>query len=109
MDTLVEHRSIFCGEKMRVYSDHKNLTHRSTARDSSKEQRHRLLLEEFRCTISYIPGDKKELADSLTRLPMKEIDEKEEIEELNRLRNFHEDKTMLPIASSVIEKKKKTE
>ena len=37
---------------------------------------------------------------------MKELDIKEQIEELNRLRKVYKDKTMLPMTFSIIEKNK---
>ena len=73
VDTLVEHRSIPYGAKMFVCSDHKNLTHANATHASARVQIHRLSLEEFGCTAFHMPGEKNELADALSRLPMKNL------------------------------------
>ena len=102
LGTLVEHRSISCGAKFFVCSDHKNLTRLNTTRASDRVQRHRLLLEEFECVVIHMPGEKNELADALLRLPMKELNDAQEINEVCRLRKVHSDRTKLPITLLII-------
>ena len=102
VDTLVEHTSILHGAKIFAYSYHKNLAHANTTHASARVQTHRSLLEEFGCTAFHMPGEKNELADALSRLPMKELTNDEEVEEVYRLRKTHEDRTQLPITLSVI-------
>ena len=53
------------------------------------------------------PKRENELADALSKSPMKELDEEQEVKELHRLRKVHEDDTMLLITSSTIEKHQK--
>ena len=46
----------------------------------------------------HVPGGGDELADALSRSPMTELDEEQEVEENHRLRKVHADSTRLPIA-----------
>ena len=85
-----------CGTKTHVYSDHGNLTHLNTTHASARVQRHRLLLEELGYTAFHIPGEKNDLADTLSRFSMTELDKEQEVEELCRLRKACEDTAKLP-------------
>ena len=84
------------GAKTCVYSDDKDLTRLSTARTSARVQRHRLLLEELGCTVLHTSGEKNELADILSRSPMTDLYEEQEVKELNLLRKAREDTENLP-------------
>ena len=76
-------------------------------RTSARLQRHQSFLEELGCTVFHVPGEKNELEDALSRLPMTKLDEKQEVEETHRLRKAYEDTKNLPISLSVIEKHQK--
>ena len=91
------------GAKIFACSDYKNLTHLNTTHASARVQRHRLLLEELGCTAFHIPGEANELAHVLSRLPMKELNEEQEVEELHRFRKVHSGNTKLHITLTVIE------
>lgn len=69
VETLKEFRSTLLGAKLRVYTDHKNLTHKLTEYTAQRVMRWRLLLEEYGCEYRYLPGDKNSLADALSRVP----------------------------------------
>ena len=54
VETLKEFRNILLGEKIKVYTDHKNLTYKA-----ERVMRWRLILEEFGPELHYIKGQKK--------------------------------------------------
>ena len=66
VETLKEYRNILLGQKIRVYTDHKNLTH--TNFNTERVMRWRLILEEYGPELIYKPGDLNEAADALSRL-----------------------------------------
>ena len=57
LDALVEYRSILCGAKTHVHSDHKNVTHLNTTHAGARAQHHLPLLEELGCTVFHVPED----------------------------------------------------
>ena len=69
VETLKEFRNILLGQKITVYTDHKNLVHESELKSSQRVMRWRLLLEEYGPEILYIKGHKNVVADALSRLP----------------------------------------
>jgi transposase InsO family protein len=66
VETLKEFRNILLGQKIRVFTDHDNLTKNNFT--SSRVMRWRLILEEYGPEILYIPGKKNVVADALSRL-----------------------------------------
>ena len=75
VETCKEFRNILLGQKIKVYTDHKNLTYKNFNTD--RVMRWRLILEEYGLELNYIKGLDNVAADALSRLdieikPMKE-------------------------------------
>ena len=68
VETLKEFRNILLGQRVTVYTDHKNLVHNTTMMTSERVMRWRLLLEEFGPNILYVKGKHNTVADALSRL-----------------------------------------
>ena len=68
VETLKEFRNILLGQRIRVYTDHKNLTYR--AFNTDRVMRWRLIIEEFSPELIYIKGQNNIIADALSRLDM---------------------------------------
>jgi hypothetical protein len=66
VETLKEFRTILLGQKIRVYTDHKNLTYANFNTD--RVMRWRLILEEYGPELIYIKGTTNIVADALSRL-----------------------------------------
>ena len=66
VETLKEFRNILLGQKIRVYTDHQNLTYKQF--NSSRVMRWSLLIEEFGPELVYIKGQKNIVADALSQL-----------------------------------------
>ncbi len=67
VEILKEFRTILLGQKIIVYTDHKNLIYNNLQTD--RVLRWRLLLEEYGVDIRYIKGEKNTVADVLSRYP----------------------------------------
>ena len=68
VETLKEFCNILLGQRITVYADHKNLTHKNF--NTERVLRWRLLLEEFNPEIVYIKGKHNVVADALSRLDL---------------------------------------
>jgi RNase H-like domain found in reverse transcriptase/Reverse transcriptase (RNA-dependent DNA polymerase)/Integrase zinc binding domain len=68
VETLKEFRNILLGQKIIVYTDHKNLTYATY--NTERVMRWRLLIEEFNPELTYMPGHENVVADALSRLDM---------------------------------------
>ena len=66
VETLKEFKNILLGQRIRVYTDHENLTYKQF--NSSRVMRWRLLIEEFGPELVYLQGKKNIVADALSRL-----------------------------------------
>ena len=66
VETLKEFKNILLGQRIRVYTDHKNLTYKTFNTD--RVLRWRLILEEFSPELIYIKGQNNVIADALSRL-----------------------------------------
>ena len=67
-ETLTYFRCILLGQKVIVWTDHKNLTGFNTKYKCDRVHRQRLQLEEYDADIRYIEGPKNVVADALSRL-----------------------------------------
>jgi hypothetical protein len=68
VETLKEFKNILLGQKIIVYTDHKNLTYKNFNTD--RVMRWRLILEEFGPELNYIKGETNIVADALSRLEL---------------------------------------
>ena len=66
VETLKEFRNILLGQDIRVYTDHKNLTYKT--KNTERDMRWRLLIEEFSPNLVYLKGEKNIVVDALNRL-----------------------------------------
>ena len=76
VETLKEFRNILMGHKIKVFTDHKNLTYKQF--NTERVMRWRLILEEFGPELIYIKGENNIVADALSRLdiqPTRVLDE----------------------------------
>lgn len=67
-ETLKEFKGMLLGMKVRVMTDHINLTSKNLGLDSDRVLRWRLLLNEFDVQIDYIKGEHNTVADAISRL-----------------------------------------
>ena len=68
VETLKEFRNILLGQRLKVYTDHKNLTYKEF--NTERVMRWRLLIEEFGPELVYIKGESNVVADALSRLDL---------------------------------------
>ena len=68
VETLKEFKGILWGQRIKVYTDHKNLMQEALGLTSDRVYRWRLLLEEYGPEITYIKGIDNTVADALSRL-----------------------------------------
>ncbi len=66
VETLKEYKNILLGQKVMVYTDHKNLTYKNF--NTERVMRWRLVLEEFGPDLQYIKGEHNIVADAISRL-----------------------------------------
>ena len=67
---LAKWRTDLLGHKFEVWTDHRTLEHLNTQRDLSRRQARWLeFLSQYDVSIHYIPGNKNNAADALSRLP----------------------------------------
>ena len=79
VETLKEFRNILLGQKIVVYTDHKNLTCKNF--NTERVMRWRLILEEYSPELRYIKGENNIVADALSRLDMvsEDLQQKEQL------------------------------
>ena len=68
VETLKEFKGMLWGQRLKVYTDHKNLIQDALGLTSDRVYRWRLLLEEFGPEIVYIKGIHNTVADAISRL-----------------------------------------
>ena len=66
VETLKEFRNILLGQKIKVHTDHENLTYKTF--NSDRVMRWRLYIEEYSPELQYIKGTSNVVADALSRL-----------------------------------------
>jgi len=68
VETLKEFNGILWGQRINVYTDHKNLPRDGLGLTSDRVNRWRILLEEYAHKIIYIKGIHNTIADAISRL-----------------------------------------
>jgi transposase InsO family protein len=71
VETLKEFRNILLGQKIKVHTDHENLTYKNF--NSDRVMRWRLYIEEYSPELQYIKGTNNVVADALSRLEIEEV------------------------------------
>ena len=66
VETLKEFRNILLGQRIKVHTDHENLTYKTF--NSDRVMRWRLYIEEYSPDLQYIKGTTNVIADALSRL-----------------------------------------
>jgi hypothetical protein len=77
VECLKEFRGMLWGQKIKIYTDHQNLTRDALGLTSNRVYRWRLILEEYGPEIVYIKGVDNTVADAISRLeycPNKKLD-----------------------------------
>ncbi len=94
VETLKEFRNILLGQKIRVYTDHQNLTYKNF--NTERVMRWRLILEEYGPELHYIKGTHNVVADALSRLPLTEVEVPDGTDEVQMAEFFGDTKEALP-------------
>jgi hypothetical protein len=68
VETLKEFKGMLWGQRLNVYTNHKNLTRDGLGLTSNRVTRWRILLEEYAPKIIYIKGIHNTVADAISRL-----------------------------------------
>ncbi len=68
VETLKEFKGMLSGQRLNVYTDHKNLTQDGLGLTSDRVTRWRILLEEYAPEIIYIKGIQNTVPDAISRL-----------------------------------------
>jgi hypothetical protein len=78
VETLRNFRSMLLGAVIHIHTDHRNLTFNTLS--TQRVLRWRLYIEEFHPTFHYIKGVDNVVADAISRLPMKTVEEADRIQ-----------------------------
>lgn len=68
VELLKEFKGMLLGQKLTVYTDHKNLVQKNLGSTSDRVMRWMLLIQEFDVDIRYIKGEDNTVADAISRL-----------------------------------------
>jgi hypothetical protein len=68
VETLKEFRNILLGHRIKIYTDHKNLTYVNF--NTERVMRWRLIIEEYSPELIYVKGETNIVADALSRLDL---------------------------------------
>ena len=75
VETLKEFKGMLWGQRLKVYTDHKNLIQDALGLNSDCVYRWRLLLEEYGPEVVHIKGSHKTVADAISRLDICPVQE----------------------------------
>ena len=67
VECLKQYKTMLLGQRIVVWTNHKNLTYKNTEHASDRVLRQRLLLEEYAVQLKFIQGIKNDAADMLSR------------------------------------------
>jgi hypothetical protein len=76
VDTLKEFRNILLGQRIKIYTDHKNLTYVNF--NVERVMRWRLIIEEYSPELIYLKGESNIVADALSRLELTPSNDQQE-------------------------------
>ena len=74
METLTDFKGMLWGQRILVYTDHKNLTENALGLTSDRVYLRRLILKEFGPEISYIKGIHNTVADAISLIEISPIE-----------------------------------
>lgn len=69
VETLKHFHYTLYGHRIKIYTDHKNITYVGTDYISERVLRQHLILDQFGAEVINIPGKRNTVADALSRLP----------------------------------------
>lgn len=69
-ETLREYKTMLKGQRIMIYTDHKNLTYACTDHTSDRVLRQRLIIDEYGANLVYVKGEHNVMADAPSRLDM---------------------------------------
>ena len=75
VETLKEFKGMLWGQRLKVYTDHKNLIQDALGLTSDRVYRWRLLLEEYVPEVVHIKGIHNTVADAVSRLDFGPVQE----------------------------------
>jgi hypothetical protein len=109
VETLRAYRNILLGQKIVVYTDHKNHTSPKTISQSPRIQRWRWIIEEFGPELKYIEGSRNAVADCLSRMNADFATKYDEFDEVQLAERFdmeslerEEEKYAFPLDTGII-------
>lgn len=86
IELLKEYRGMLWGQRIVVYTDHRNLIQDALGLSSNRVHRWRLLLEEFGPEIKYIKGIHNTVADAISRL---EYNPEQNVQNVHSTNRYH--------------------
>ena len=86
VECLKEFKGMLWGQRIKVYTDHKNLVQEASGLTSDRVYRWRVLLEEYNPEFHYIKGIDNTVADALSRL---EYDPTKNVKDMRHTERYH--------------------
>ena len=64
---LKQYNTMLFGQRITIWADHKNMTHKNTEHASDRVLRQRLIVKEYGADLKFIQGEKNGAANMLSR------------------------------------------